>query len=172
MYFNITDKTLPRDTFLITVVVFLSAALENAVLHVTYFKELHPTNIHLIAKDETNMTTFEVFMLRSHPRMYQLFGYHPVFALYVFLQHKLLLYSWNFVDIAIAVLGRAIHFRFKYLFEYFNECDPQTPILVDTNCGVKIGPNNGNNANKSFTNMFDRIKACRVKVERDISFSP
>lgn len=65
----------------------------------------------------TNMTHLETYYWRAHPHWATVIGYNWFFAVLAFFHHKWLLYSWNYMDITIAIFGRAMSFRFKCLFE-------------------------------------------------------
>lgn len=110
------DTTLWRDTSFITGLILLSAILENGVLHLEYFRELRKINGGKFPND--NKTSLETYYVRAHHHLNQVLGYNPVMAVLAFLQHKLILYSWNYMDILIAVFARAMYFRFKSLYEY------------------------------------------------------
>lgn len=63
------------------------------------------------------MTTLEAYYWRANETWATVIGYNWFFAVLAFLHHKWILYAWNFMDIVIAVFGRAMFFRFKCLYE-------------------------------------------------------
>lgn len=109
------DKTLRRDTILMISIVMTSAVLENLTLNCNYIREFTPIYSSDNIPNEVNKTTLEVYFQRANPRLYEVFGYNAGLAVYAFILHKFLLYSWNFLDIAIAVFARAMYFRFASL---------------------------------------------------------
>ncbi|CAG7727747.1 unnamed protein product [Allacma fusca] len=63
------------------------------------------------------MTAWEVYYVRSHGQWVEIVPYHAAIAVYVFISNKLALYAWNYLDITIIVLARAVYFRFKALYD-------------------------------------------------------
>lgn len=111
LYNYLPDKILRRDTILMITVVMTSAVLENLTLNLTYSRELTP----YVPPDEADKTTLEFYFRRANYRLYELFGYNAGLAVYAFFLHKLQLFSWNFLDIAIAVFARSMYYRFSRL---------------------------------------------------------
>lgn len=66
-------------------------------------------------------SSLETFYWRSNPHWAAIFGYNGFFAVLAFIQHKWMLYTWNYLDVLIAVFGRAMYFKFKMLYELSNE---------------------------------------------------
>ena len=62
-----------------------------------------------------NATALEVYYIRSHENWAGLIPYHPILGIYVFLSNKFALYAWNYMDITIALLSRALYQKFKVL---------------------------------------------------------
>lgn len=63
------------------------------------------------------MTELETYYWRAHYHWATVIGYNWFFAVLGFIQHKWILYAWNYMDIVVAVFGRAMYFRFKCLNE-------------------------------------------------------
>ena len=65
--------------------------------------------------ESLNASALEVYYIRSHESWASLVPYHPILGIYVFLSNKFALYAWNYMDITIALLSRALYQKFKVL---------------------------------------------------------
>jgi len=68
-----------------------------------------------------NLTSLETFYWRSQNHWANNIGYHWFLLVFAFIQHKWILYSWNYMDILIAVFARAMYFQFKTLYKVAKE---------------------------------------------------
>jgi len=50
--------------------------------------------------------------------MYAFFSYHPLISFALLILNKLTLYAWNFSDLFLILLSRALHGRFRGLNAY------------------------------------------------------
>ncbi|CAL8136734.1 unnamed protein product [Orchesella dallaii] len=112
------DTKLWRDVIIIGTLLMSSIVLENGVLHLKYFRELDNfTETTTVYNHSATFTSFESFYWRSNPHWASALGYHWFVAVIAFLQHKWMLYAWNYIDILLAIVGRALYFQFKALCE-------------------------------------------------------
>ncbi len=64
-----------------------------------------------------NMSTLEAYFWRAHYHWASRLGYNWTFVILACFGHNWTMCAWNYMDIAIAVFGRGMYFRFKCLYE-------------------------------------------------------
>ncbi|CAL8093433.1 unnamed protein product [Orchesella dallaii] len=126
VFYSVEDKTLRRDSIFICSLIMVSCVFENAVLHLEYVKELDDVSGAYDKYDKfrnisTNQSFLETYYWRSNRHWWDILGYNGFLAALAFIQHKWMLYSWNYLDIIIAVFARALYFKFKTLYELSDE---------------------------------------------------
>ncbi|CAL8093430.1 unnamed protein product [Orchesella dallaii] len=121
VFYGLKDRYLRRDVTLITILILSSAIGENAVLHLEYIRALDDINGLRFGNATANMPELETYYRRSHGYWASTLGYHEIFAVVAFLQHKCMLYGCNYMDIMLAVFSRAIYFKFKMLYRLAND---------------------------------------------------
>ncbi|CAL8093436.1 unnamed protein product [Orchesella dallaii] len=101
------DTDLFRSITLISGIIYSSAILENLVSHWRFFNNPY--------RESTKMRipVWEAYYERSHGQYANVIPYNVVLAIGVFLCNKWAVYAWNFGDILIAVIARAVYQRFK-----------------------------------------------------------
>ncbi|CAL8136714.1 unnamed protein product [Orchesella dallaii] len=136
------DTKLWRDVIIIGTLLMSSIILENAVLHLKYFRELDDfTENTRVYNRSATFTSFESFYWRSNPHWASALGYNWFVAVIAFLQHKCVVYAWNYIDILLAIVGRALYFQFKALGEVAEKKvkeEKDVFLLVDTQARNKI----------------------------------
>ena len=63
----------------------------------------------------------EYYMEHTQPKWSAVVPYNFWLSLLIFLWNKFCLYGWNFIDIFITILSRAIYFKFKILASHTYE---------------------------------------------------
>lgn len=94
------DRHLFRDVGLISGVTFTSAILENLV---SYWKVFQPSE----------RSFWEDFMKTHYAQYSNFLPSHPAIAVSLFICNKLVLYAWDFGDVLIIVIARAMYKRFQ-----------------------------------------------------------
>ncbi|CAL8116987.1 unnamed protein product [Orchesella dallaii] len=115
------DRYFKRDITLITILILTSAIGENGVLHLKYIKAFDDISGNLHKNSTEKESVLETYYRRSHNHWAKKLGYHEIFVVLAFLQHKCMLYAYNYLDIMLAVFSRAIYFKFKMLYKLANE---------------------------------------------------
>ncbi|ODM89736.1 Gustatory receptor for sugar taste 64a [Orchesella cincta] len=162
------DQTLRRDMLIISVAIMASAVLENGVLHLEYIKELDFVNGRYNSNTTDNLTTLESFYWRSHYHWGKLLGYNWFLAVLAFVQHKWILYSWNYMDILIAVFARAIYFQFKSLYKVAKE-----KVLITHNSRLDNTHDDSLLGREAWTQIVqDHKKLCQLLELLENFFSP
>ncbi|CAL8093421.1 unnamed protein product [Orchesella dallaii] len=121
VFYSKPDGKLRRDIRLIAIVILLSAILENAVLHILFTVEYANGTNSGKGKKHANKTFGEAYYTGFHKSWANCISYHPVVATIAFIQHKCTMLAWNYIDILIAVLGRALYYKFKIISELAKE---------------------------------------------------
>lgn len=122
IYFHAPDVHLKRDTILITLCVMISAILENSVLHLEFIAAFDfISGTEFMKNTSDDMSILETYYRRSHYHWANVLDYNGIVAVIAFIQHKCMLYSWNYMDIMIAIFSRAMYFKFKMLYEMSKE---------------------------------------------------
>lgn len=101
--------------------IMTSAFLENGILHLEYFPALDFISGSKVANETTSLSPLESYYYKSHEHWAKFLGYNEIFAVIAFIQHKCILYGWNYMDIMIAVFSRAMYFKFKMLYKLATE---------------------------------------------------
>ncbi|CAL8102663.1 unnamed protein product [Orchesella dallaii] len=108
---KVADARLKRFVNWVSVTILLSAILENATFHFKLFPVFESTESY------GNISSLEVFYKRSHSHWALYIPYNPIVTFLLFLTNKWALYIWNFGDVFIAVLARAVYFRFSAILK-------------------------------------------------------
>ena len=72
----------------------------------------------------SNRTFFQIYYTNNHARWEELVPYNTFMGLYTFLADKLAWYSWNYADVLIYILARALSFKFQALYR-------QSEVILD-----------------------------------------
>ncbi|ODM89734.1 Gustatory receptor for sugar taste 64f [Orchesella cincta] len=117
IHYSKKDIYLYRTVVITSIVLFTSAVLENAVLHMEFFEVFDDINGHIVkyGKETGNASVIKMYYWRGHTYWNGVVGYHPIFAVIAFLVHKWVLYGWNYIDVLMALICRALYFKFKVL---------------------------------------------------------
>ncbi|CAL8093411.1 unnamed protein product [Orchesella dallaii] len=117
LYYSKKDTYLYRIIVIISVIVFTSAVLENATIHMEYFEAFDDINGHIVryGKETGNAPIHKMYYWRSHAVWNNAVGYHPIFLVIAILTHKWVLYGWNYIDVFMALFCRALYYKFKVL---------------------------------------------------------
>lgn len=128
------DKYLPLFINVVSSSIMISAILENISFHFKLFPvfgnmfaslrndcQEKRVSINLILYFSEppiqNMTSFEVYYMRSHGFWAKTVPFTPYHAVLLLITNKLSLYAWNFSDILATVLCRALRYQFDTLNE-------------------------------------------------------
>ncbi|CAG7670356.1 unnamed protein product [Allacma fusca] len=133
IHFTKPDKRLFRDVNLIAGIVMASAILENAFWHAALspiIEKAKATNNTMTAENSSpwknNYGRAQIMWASFLPENF-------ITASLMFLSNKLAFYSWNFMDLFIVVLARAMYFKFKAL------CLQAKSELLSTNASPDVG---------------------------------
>lgn len=114
------DTKLFRSITLISGIIFTSAILENLVSHWKYFKVVfYPKRS---SENETPYSSvWEHYYMEAHGQYLRIIPYNIVVSILLFLCNKWAVYAWNFGDILISVIARAVYKRFQLHLEDLQE---------------------------------------------------
>lgn len=70
-------------------------------------------------------SSLKMYYHEFHGGWIKFLDFNSPVAVFGFVYHKFVLFSWNFMDILIALLGRALYFKFKTL------CDMTDITLIE-----------------------------------------
>ncbi|CAG7717220.1 unnamed protein product [Allacma fusca] len=112
LYFTKPDVHLFRDVNLVAAVVMISAILENLFVNLKYFPMGQEAEVRL---QKLNRSALEEYFINCNYQWSVLVAYHHALNLFTFVNNKLALYAWNYADITIILLSRAIYFKFQAL---------------------------------------------------------
>ncbi|CAL8093415.1 unnamed protein product [Orchesella dallaii] len=117
LYYSKKDTYLYRIVVIISVIVFTSAVLENAILHMEFFEAFDDINGHIVkyGKETGDAPIHKMYYWRGHVFWNNVVGYHPIFMVIAFFTHKWVLYGWNYIDVFMALFCRALYYKFKVL---------------------------------------------------------
>ncbi|CAL8093427.1 unnamed protein product [Orchesella dallaii] len=162
------DTTLRRDMLIISGAILSSAILENGVLHLEYLNELDSISGEKYSNKTDNLTTLESYYWRSQSHWGNILGYNWALAVLAFIQHKWILYSWNYIDILIAVFARAMYFQFKSLYKV-----AKTKVLVENNFQLSTTQGESLLGREAWTQIVrDHKKLCQLLELLEDFFSP
>lgn len=112
------DTKLFHSITLISGVIFTSAILENLISHWRYFKDVfYPKSSSL----SMYSSVWEKYYTEAHGQYLRIIPYNMVVSIVLFLCNKWAVYAWNFGDILISVIARAVYKRFQLHLEDFRE---------------------------------------------------
>ncbi|CAG7722153.1 unnamed protein product [Allacma fusca] len=114
IWFSKPDITLSHDVKLVTAIVMTSAVLENVVGHLSLFPILVPEN-GAVNSPVRNISAWETYYVRSHQLWANVIPFNLAVSIFVFISNKIGLYAWNYMDLTIVILARAMYFKFKAL---------------------------------------------------------
>ncbi|ODM93662.1 Gustatory receptor for sugar taste 64a [Orchesella cincta] len=109
---DVPDVGLKKFSILVPGFVMTSAILENVCFHFRMFPVFDPPpNIN-------NLTwgAFQVYYDRHHTNWSLLVPFHPIIGTLLILANKFALYAWNYADLLVVVMCRALAFRFAALY--------------------------------------------------------
>ncbi|CAG7725807.1 unnamed protein product [Allacma fusca] len=120
------DQNLFRDVNTLAIFMYTSCILEHSFAHLKFFpivenSELRLLNVKDLKYPLQNASAWETYYWRSHPFVGDLIPYHFVSAFTIFICSKYCILAWNFGDILVAVMSRALSYRFKMLYEQASE---------------------------------------------------
>lgn len=123
VYFSKPDTTLRRDSAIIACLIIVPLFVANALNISLYVKELYSINNArlLLGTLSENITSLEIIYYNDCSNWANLFEYNWVIALAAIVQKRWMVLVWNYMEVCIAVIGRALYFRFKVLHELAEE---------------------------------------------------
>jgi len=114
------DTKLFRSITLISGIIFTSAILENLVSHWRYFKVAFYPNSSS-PSEQSYSSIWEKYYVEAHGQYLRIIPYNIVVSILLFLCNKWAVYAWNFGDILVSVIARAVYKRFQLHLEEFKE---------------------------------------------------
>ncbi|CAL8110756.1 unnamed protein product [Orchesella dallaii] len=122
---DIPDVGLRKFSILVPGFIMTSAILENICFHFRMFPVFDPP------PDINNLTwgAFQVYYDRHHTNWSLLVPFHPILGTLLILANKFALYAWNYADLLVVVLCRALAFRFAALYRQVEDGNVPWTIL-------------------------------------------
>ncbi|CAG7718720.1 unnamed protein product [Allacma fusca] len=122
IFYDGVDQKLFRDVNIIALCIFTSCILEHSYAHLKFFPIVGNSERRLIARKDlqvklANASAWETYYWRSHPFVGDIIPYHFISAFGVFILAKYSILAWNFGDILVTVMSRALYYRFKMLHQ-------------------------------------------------------
>ncbi|CAG7716022.1 unnamed protein product [Allacma fusca] len=116
------DKNLFRDSVLISGCIYTFCIFEHAFSHLKFFPLVEVAERRLLSEPKVqgilkNATAWETYYWRSHPFLPTIVPFSNFVAITFFLLSKFAIFAWDFGDILISVLSRALYYKFKLLIE-------------------------------------------------------
>lgn len=130
--FSKHDTGLIRTVLLFSGLVFISAVLENLTSHWKYFKYAFISETQEVPAKKYS-SVWEDYYVNSHPQHASIIPYNIVLAIGVCLCNKWAVYAWNFGDVLISVIARAIYKRFQLNYKDFKEKLKTVPAVIPSN---------------------------------------
>ncbi|CAG7828156.1 unnamed protein product, partial [Allacma fusca] len=115
--YNNEDRTLKRDVWLIFGLLFTSAVFENLLQQSIQFTLLD----WILDPTMDNFDPLRSYFYNHHYRWSTQFPYHVALSCLFFIWNKLSLYAWNFVDIFVIIVSRALYFQFRAIEKHARE---------------------------------------------------
>lgn len=144
--------------------IMTSAFFENAIWHLQFFPSLDFIDRPNLRNVSTSFSSLlEHHYNKLHEPWAKYLKYNEFFGVITFLQHKCILYSWNYMDIMIALFSRAIYFKFKTLYKLAME------NLVNP---LRNRDSENIHGNKWVQVAYDHKRLCMLLDQMERFFSP
>lgn len=132
------DSRLFLSVTIVSGVIYCFGIIENfgshwQVIRDTYFARNHTIQTSDgVVTDTGKITLAENYFRDEYPQFIGLIPYNLAAAIAFYIGDKLAVYAWNFADILIAVIGRAMYKRFQLHYKHFKEKLDNDPSLFES----------------------------------------